>query len=206
MPANADSEYHVRHLLVRHQSRHPLTHVRASRRVEVEDEHEEEEVTRVVTPADEPVLDRHEQNDHDDKRTTATDCRAADRSSSTCVRGRTQHVRRTSPPARHEVDDANKVHAVVDETDVRVDLLDTAADNCEQREEEHAHEVVLRVAPVRELLLLGQRLQLVPKACCDGTVVECGVPYKAVRHFAQPQRVLGWSCPVRCSCTPPSSP
>ncbi|KAF1792125.1 hypothetical protein GQ600_15345 [Phytophthora cactorum] len=186
------------HLLVRHQSRHPLTHVRTSRRVEVEDEHEEDEVASVVTPTDEPVLDRHEQNDHDDQVRDLSEPQRQTVGQRTVVVRHAFAVEHSTFGARHlqhchEVDDANKVHAVVDETDVRVDLLDTAADNCEQREEEHAHEVVLRVAPVRELLLFSQVAELVPETRRDRRVVECRVTYELIGHFSQLQRTL----PVR---------
>ncbi|KAF1777704.1 hypothetical protein GQ600_25212 [Phytophthora cactorum] len=198
---------HVCHLLVRHQSRHPLTHVRTSRRVEVEDEHEEDEVASVVTPTDEPVLDRHEQNDHDDQVRDLSEPQRQTVGQRTVVVRHAFAVEHSTFGARHlqhchEVDDANKVHAVVDETDVRVDLLDTGSrqlverrteDDSEQREEEHAHEVVLRVAPVRELLLFSQVAELVPETRRDRRVVECRVTYELIGHFSQLQRTL----PVR---------
>ncbi|KAF1788833.1 hypothetical protein GQ600_26873 [Phytophthora cactorum] len=64
-----------------------------------------DEVASVVTPAHQSVLDGHEQDDHDDQ-----------------VVGEPQ--RQTH---RHEVDDANKVHVVVDEADVRIDLRHTSS-------------------------------------------------------------------------------
>ncbi|ETI32053.1 hypothetical protein F443_21056, partial [Phytophthora nicotianae P1569] len=198
------TDSHVRHLLVRHQSRHPLTHVRARRRVEVEDEHEEDEVASVVTPANQPVLDRHEQHDHDDQVGHFSEPQRQTVGQRTVVVRHALAVEHSTLSARHfqhrhQIDDTDEVHTVVDETDVRVDLLDTtrrqlverrAEDNSEQREQEHAHEVVLRVSPVRELLLLCQVAELVPEARRDRRVVECRVTHEIFRDFGQLQRTL----------------
>jgi hypothetical protein len=129
---------------------------------QVKDEHEEDEVAADVTPAHQPVLDRQEQDDyHDEVRDLGEEERQAVRQRAVVI-GHALEVEHGALGASrfddgHEVRHADEAHDVVDEADVRVDVLDVvggelverrAKEDGEDREEERAYEVVLRIPSV----------------------------------------------------------